>query len=76
MPDWPWHALRGREALLRATRDAAAVLCGHKHERFQRGNVYCAGSSTERGHEGYWLYELDGGRIASASRRRIGGATA
>lgn len=72
--DWPWHELRGRRALLERTRAAAAVLCGHKHERFQDGNVYCAGSSTERGNEGYWVYELDDGRVVSASRRRIGGA--
>ena len=76
VPDWPWHALRGREALLQKTRDAAAVLCGHKHRRFRRGNVFCAGSSTERGKEGYWLYEVAQGRVVEASRRRIGGASA
>ncbi|MFN2547072.1 MAG: metallophosphoesterase [Myxococcales bacterium] len=70
VPDWPWHELRGRKALLEKTRDAAAVLCGHKHERFRRGNVFCAGSSTQRGHEGYWLLELDQGRIVSAEQRR------
>ena len=64
--DWPWHELRGRKALLAATRDAAAVLCGHKHRRFRDGNVFCAGSSTERGKEGYWLLEYEGGRVVSA----------
>lgn len=70
VPDWPWHELRGRKALLEKTRDAAAVLCGHKHERFRRGNVFCAGSSTRRGHEGYWVLEVGDGRIVSAEQRR------
>ena len=69
--DWPWHELRGRKELLEKTRDAAAVLCGHKHERFRDGNVFCAGSSTQRGHEGYWLYEFENGRIVSAATRAI-----
>jgi predicted phosphodiesterase len=67
--DWPWHELRGRRELLEATRDAAAVLCGHIHERRRIGNVFCAGSSTERGKEGYWLFELSDGRVASAEMR-------
>jgi len=46
VPDWPWHRLRGARKLLEAARDAAAILCGHIHERFQSGNVICAGSST------------------------------
>ncbi len=72
--DVPWHELRGRKALLRATRDAAAVLCGHIHIRQRAGNVLCAGSSTERGKEGYWLCELEAGRLF-ATERRLGGAT-
>ena len=71
VPDWPWHELRGRKELLEKTRDAAAVLCGHKHERFRDGNVFCAGSSTQRGHEGYWFYEFENGRIVSAEMRAI-----
>jgi 3',5'-cyclic AMP phosphodiesterase CpdA len=69
--DWPWHELRGRRELLAATGSAAAVLCGHIHRRFREGNVFCAGSSTERGKEGYWLYQLDGGRIVSAEMRSL-----
>ena len=76
VPDWPWHELRGRRALLHATRGAAAVLCGHLHERQQQGNVICAGSSTERGKEGYWLLEVDGARLASATQYRPGATTA
>jgi 3',5'-cyclic AMP phosphodiesterase CpdA len=70
--DWPWHRLRGARKLLDATRDAAALLCGHIHERFQVGNVICAGSSTKRGDEGYWLLELASGQVAKATQYRIG----
>src|SRR6266478_5988002 len=35
VPDWPWHRLRGAQKLLEAARGAAAILCGHIHERFQ-----------------------------------------
>jgi len=70
--DWPWHELRGREQLLRATEEAAALLCGHIHRRFRAGNVICAGSSTERGKEGYWLIQIDQGRIVSAETRKPG----
>jgi len=70
--DWPWHELRGRRQLLDATREAAAVLCGHVHRRTRSGNVICAGSSTQRGKEGYWLLEIDGGRVVSAEARRPG----
>ncbi len=70
--DWPWHRLRGARRLLEATGDAAAVLCGHIHDRYRVGNVICAGSSTERGVEGYWLLEIASGRVESAARYRPG----
>jgi Icc-related predicted phosphoesterase len=66
--DWPWHRLRGARRLLEATRDAAALLCGHIHERFRFGNVICAGSSTERGKEGYWVLDLADGKVEAVSR--------
>ena len=72
IPDWPWHRLRGARKLVEATRDAAAVLCGHIHERFRSGNVICAGSSTERDAEGYWLLELAPGRVANVTQYRPG----
>jgi len=77
--DWPWGGLFGASALLRAAADAGAdaILCGHVHERFDdpprpgRPRVICAGSSTERGSEGYWLLEVEGGRLASVERRAL-----
>lgn len=73
----PLGSLRGAEALLRvaAAGGAQAILCGHLHDRFDeparpgRPRVICAGSSTELGDEGYWVLELAGGRIASATAR-------
>ena len=83
-PDWPWHGLRGGRELLAACAEGGvqAVLCGHVHDRFDlpaapgRARVICAGSSTERGHEGYWELEVQGARLVRASKRRIGGAPA
>ncbi len=74
--DWPWHELRGRRALLEATRGAAAVLCGHLHQRHRAGNVLCAGSSTERGKEGYWLLDLEGSQVRSATQQKLGAVRA
>lgn len=77
--DLPWHELHNARKLLRVAAEggAAAVLCGHIHDRFDhpagpgRARVICAGSSTERGHEGYWEIAIEGGRIVSADARAI-----
>lgn|SRR5471030_127080 len=74
-PDFPWHALRGARDLIEACAPANAILCGHLHERFEArkaSRIFCAGSSTERSKEGYWLYDISGDRIASADIRRPG----
>ncbi|HEY2029689.1 MAG TPA: metallophosphoesterase [Myxococcales bacterium] len=73
-PDFVWHALKDAHAVLRAAAPADAILCGHLHERFEiraTSRVFCAGSSTERGKEGYFVFELDG-HIQSAQVRRPG----
>ena len=70
VPDWPWHRLRGARKLLEAARGATAILCGHIHQRFRHGNVICAGSSTERSREGYWLIEVEPGRPVEATQHR------
>lgn len=50
----------------------AALLCGHVHERYRvaagesRPELFCAGSATEHGGEGYWVIELEDGRVATA----------
>ncbi len=74
--DWPWHALRGARALLRAAArgGAQAILCGHVHDRFVTGSdpaVVCAGSSTQLGHEGFFELEVRAGRLISAQPRSL-----
>jgi len=49
VPDWPCTAPRER-ASSGAARDAAAILCGHIHQRFSRERDL-RGSSTRRGAE-------------------------
>lgn len=74
----PLGSLRRADALMAAAAagGAEAILCGHLHDRFDaparpgRPRILCAGSSTERGDEGYWLLEIASGRIVSASARR------
>lgn len=45
------------------------VLHGHLHQRYHhaatatRPHTFCAGSSTQRGHEGYWVIDVDDGVI-------------
>jgi 3',5'-cyclic AMP phosphodiesterase CpdA len=72
IPDWPWHRIRGARRLLLAASDAAAILCGHIHDRFRHRNVICAGSSTRRGDEGYWLLDFSEGRVKSAEQYELG----
>jgi len=75
--DLPWHRLQGARALLEAAAlgGAAAVLCGHVHDRYDvpaakgRARVLCAGSSTERGHRGFWELDIAAGKIAQATLR-------
>jgi hypothetical protein len=81
LPDWPWHGLRDGGELMRVCAEGGvqAVLCGHIHERYElpagpgQPRLICAGSSTERGAEGYWLISIEDRRILSLEPRRIGG---
>jgi hypothetical protein len=44
---------------------SGAILCGHVHEMYRvsvndlKSDIYCAGSATMEGYEGFWVYELD-----------------
>jgi len=48
-----------------------ALLCGHIHRTYQVGlegltaDLFCAGSATMEGHEGFWVYEVDHKQIES-----------
>jgi len=77
-PDKLQHAFLGAKRLLR--RLAApqyALMHGHIHHRYmhaataQRPVIFCAGSSTWKGREGYWLLEVEGGRLLSFAKHKL-----
>lgn len=72
-PDVRHHGLRDADALNSILRgDRFALLHGHLHDRFHvpatanRPQTFCAGSSTLRGNEGYWVIDVADGRISGA----------
>lgn len=48
---------------------SGSILCGHVHKTYSvsiaglHSNIYCAGSATMEGHEGFWVYELKSGEL-------------
>ncbi len=64
-PDTREHGLDNVDDLLDAAAgiERGAFLCGHIHTTFRQritgfaGEVFCAGSSTLAGREGFWLFE-------------------
>lgn len=78
-PDTPTHGLADARALLDIVRGPRfAVLHGHIHKRYHhpgrvdRPHLFGAGSSTSKGHEGYWLYEVEDGQLKGAHMLRLG----
>ncbi|HEY8211655.1 MAG TPA: metallophosphoesterase [Myxococcaceae bacterium] len=76
------HGLADKNALFRIARGPRfAVLHGHIHQRYHhaatetRPHLFGAGSSTQRGKEGYWLIEVERGRISGGQMLQIGAAT-
>jgi len=74
--------LDAREVLAISAKGGAVGLChGHIHHRY-RGKgplempVFCAGSSTQQGREGYWLYDLGPGILRSAEPVWVSGEAA
>jgi len=77
-PDRLLHGLIDAPALLALLPgERFAVLHGHIHQRYHfpatehRPHIFGAGSSTEAGHEGYWLIETSDGRIAHCEKRSL-----
>lgn len=76
-PDTPSHGLENAEAFLRecAGLDGGAILCGHVHRTYRvrlpaiGPEIFCAGSATMNDLEGFWLLDVDDGRV-SARRGR------
>jgi 3',5'-cyclic AMP phosphodiesterase CpdA len=77
-PDRPTHGVMDASQVMAiAARGGAVGLChGHIHHRYRGSGpsglpVFCAGSSTQAGMEGYWLFELDGSGLRSAEAVRL-----
>jgi hypothetical protein len=72
----------GPEVLSIAAKGGAVGLChGHIHHRYRIDApspipVFCAGSSTQKGREGYWIFELNGGALRSAEPVSLAGSGA
>jgi 3',5'-cyclic AMP phosphodiesterase CpdA len=69
------HGLRDAEQLLRLLPGPRfAVLHGHIHRRYHhpatadRPHLFGAGSSTQAGHEGYWIIEVDRGVVVGGQQ--------
>ncbi len=78
--DHPLHRLRDSKALIRLLRGPRfAVLHGHIHHRYhlpataERPHVFCAGSSTQAGREGYWIIEVEQGQVVGGRQHVPGG---
>ena len=74
------HGLVDADALLELLPGPRfAVLHGHLHQRFytpataSRPHLFCAGSSTQRGHEGYCLVETKNGRVSGGAIHALSG---
>ena len=75
--DRPWHGLTNADDFLRATDRIAhgAILHGHVHRRYHVRiphlglPMFGAGSATHEGHEGIWLYEVDGAKARAIPGR-------
>jgi 3',5'-cyclic AMP phosphodiesterase CpdA len=87
-PFTPWgredhrlHGLRDAGALIELLPGPRfAVLHGHIHQRYhhpataRRPHFFGAGSSTQAGREGYWIIEVEGGRVVGGQQHVPGGA--
>lgn len=71
------HGLENVDEVVNAARniERGAWLCGHIHTTFWqqipgfRGDIFCAGSSTLEGREGFWVFESVEGDPDWAARR-------
>jgi 3',5'-cyclic AMP phosphodiesterase CpdA len=68
------HGLRDADALLKLLPGPRfGILHGHLHERFHhaasatRPHIFCAGSSTRRGGEGYWVIDVADGIVTGGT---------
>ena len=67
-PDYRSHGMTNAEEFLDVCRTISrgAILCGHIHRRFKvklpglATVLFCAGSVSQNGREGLWLFDVDG----------------
>ncbi|MEN8140077.1 MAG: metallophosphoesterase [Thermodesulfobacteriota bacterium] len=70
-PDTALHGLSNGDDFLAVCQrvSAGAILCGHVHETYRvrvaglASEIFCAGSATMAGREGFWLYEIGDGQL-------------
>ncbi|MEN8214578.1 MAG: metallophosphoesterase [Pseudomonadota bacterium] len=66
-PDTRLHGLHNADDFLAVCKKIAtgALLCGHVHRCYRtpldglRTDLYCAGSATKEGREGFWLFDIE-----------------
>lgn len=74
-PDSKLHGLVNAEAFLDSCKgiNYGVILCGHIHRTYHlkmadmKAELYCAGSATMEGHEGFWVYEVEEKRLNAKS---------
>jgi 3',5'-cyclic AMP phosphodiesterase CpdA len=62
-----WHGLANAEEFLDVCSNLprGAILCGHVHRRYMvridgvKPPIFCAGSATQAGSEGLWVFDID-----------------
>lgn len=82
-PDTRQHGLENAGELLTECRaiTAGGILCGHVHHTYRirmpgEPEIFCAGSATFAGREGFWLFDIDGGHVAARRGRWTAGGYA
>ena len=65
------HGLTNADAFLEKAKalEHGAILCGHVHKTYKVSleglhcELFCAGSATMQGHEGFWIYDIEDKKI-------------
>ena len=78
--DHPYHGLENADCFLAACASLprGALLCGHLHRRFVvridgvRLPLFCAGSTTQKGREGLWVFDVTGENARATPGRWAG----
>jgi 3',5'-cyclic AMP phosphodiesterase CpdA len=80
-PDARRHGLDNAAELVRiCARPGLLLVHGHIHHRYhhpataERPWLFCAGSATHRGREGFWLYDVEAGLIRATPGKYADGA--